>query len=117
MGHDEQRISDQIDSGLLKQKEIEDTEDGNKVLAEFMDYDKEKWWHLKRHEFEPAFSWDSIFPVWIKFRDSKVDDFDYIDHSHCVDHLKDLLFRSDSPSDFFPHIVEAVKWFYQTQKK
>jgi len=41
MGHDEQRISDQIDSGLLKQKEIEDTENGNKVLAEFMKRDCE----------------------------------------------------------------------------
>ncbi len=126
MGHDEQRISDQIDSGLLKQKEIEDTEDGNKVLAEFMGQ------HvtpnaLRRNvvmgksfyecELQYHSSWDWLLPVWIKFRDLKVDDFDYIDHSYCVDHLKDLLFRSDSPSDFFPHLVEAIKWYNQTQTK
>ena len=113
-----------IETNLYPEKS--ETE-GNKVLAEFMgirSYEDDRYGTMwPRPSGKLGFglryneSWSWIIPVWIKFRDLKVDDFDYIDHSDCVDHLKDLLFRADSPSDFFHHLVEAGKWYNQTKTK
>lgn len=133
MGYDEQRISDQIDGGLLKQKEIEQTEEGNKVLADFMElqfqeanglrmYSYDDWGYLIS-ELEYSTSWSWIMPVWIKFRDLKIDkkEFDgYINNSRLhykkVSNLGSILIDANSPSNFFPHLVEAVKWYQSTKK-
>lgn len=65
-------------------------------------------------------SWDWLMPVWIKFRDLNIDR--SVDSSTWFqlrifrNKIQRILPNSNSPSDFFPHLVEAVKWYQSTKK-
>ena len=97
----------------------------NKVLAEFMEVVKNK--HTGKYLLNTAgidwvdsinyFTWDNLIPVWIKFRDLEFTGKNEMEHSKVKHDLFHKLYRAKSPSDFFHHIVEAVKWYNQTKTK
>ena len=116
-----------IETNLYPEKS--ETE-GNKVLAEFMGFVPEDkphgtvWRHPNKAgvyggngiKFTYFTSWQSLMPVWIKFRDLEFTGKNEMLHSNITANLFHALYNSDSPSDFFPHLVEAVKWYQSTKK-
>ena len=115
--------------------------EGNKVLAEFMGYRYFTWQEVKgfgqagwcKHdhaspklangflcrttkELSYHTSWDWLMPVWIKFRDLEFAGKNEMLHSKVKHDLFHKLYRANSPSDFFHHLVEAVKWYQSTKK-
>ena len=58
-------------------------------------------------------SWDWLMPVWIKFRDLEYQE-RMLNHSHWRFIISNQLYFAKDPSELFPLLVSAIKWYFET---
>jgi hypothetical protein len=65
------------------------------------------FYEVRYHE-----SWDWLIPVWIKFRDLEFTDQDEFETAceYC-EHLISNLSNAKNASDFYPYVLDAIKWY------
>jgi len=57
--------------------------------------------------------WDWLMPVWIKFRDLEYQE-RMLNHSHWRFIISNQLYFAKDPSELFPLLVSAIKWYFET---
>jgi hypothetical protein len=117
-------VGDKITMENETKNELITEAEGNKLIAVFMGlkpnpsdggrtwngetYSPE-WTTLKYHK-----SWDWLMPVWIKFRDLEYQE-RMLNHSHWRSIISNQLYLAKDPSELFPLLVNAIKWYFETQ--